>query len=231
MPSDKDYKETKQIMSGNTKMKSEFRELADWIDKTFNVKTINIIYDTINNGTQPRLEICFEFEKEKVKFKSKNGLTYDSEKQIGLKLEEILEEKRILENEEIFSVVKKSNTLKYKTENIWIIYGAFEPIAKIEATQNISQDDIIKLKEKLNNKDIWKISNALSRTTFFLYTDKQLKKYKNSKELKKWEDNYFELLKLYDEFGYFKRDDFKIYLDSKENFDANYQSNWYYYYK
>lgn len=41
----------------------------------------------------------------------------------------------------------------------------------------------------------------------------------------------FDILKQYDIFKYFERRTFKISLDSKENFDKNYQSNWYYYYK
>jgi len=54
----------------------------------------------------------------------------------------------------------------------------------------------------------------------------------NKSDIKEaWAKNYFQLLKQYDEFGYFKEDDFFIYLNSKENFDTNYESNWYYYYK
>ena len=48
MPSDKDYKETKQIMLGKKVMQPEFKPLAEWIDKTYGVKTINIFYDTID---------------------------------------------------------------------------------------------------------------------------------------------------------------------------------------
>ena len=48
---------------------------------------------------------------------------------------------------------------------------------------------------------------------------------------KEWADKYFEILNVYDKFGYFKRDTFEIYLDSKENFDKNYTGSWWYYYK
>jgi hypothetical protein len=44
-------------------------------------------------------------------------------------------------------------------------------------------------------------------------------------------EKYFEILKPYDEFNYFKKETFSVNLDSKENFDNNYESNWYYYYK
>jgi hypothetical protein len=66
---------------------------------------------------------------------------------------------------------------------------------------------------------------------FEKYTTEQLKKYQDSELHKKWNEQYFDILKKYDEFGYFKRDFYSVFLDSKENFDKNYESNWYYYYK
>ena len=38
-------------------------------------------------------------------------------------------------------------------------------------------------------------------------------------------------LKEYDEFNVVKSEEFILRFDSKENFDNNYESNWYYYYK
>ena len=70
-----------------------------------------------------------------------------------------------------------------------------------------------------------------SRATFFLHTDELLKLYENSSIKKEWADKYFEVLNVYNEFGYFKRDTFEIFLDSKENFDKNYEGRWFYYYK
>ena len=79
--------------------------------------------------------------------------------------------------------------------------------------------------------DLWEISRAFTSTTFFLYTDEQVKKYSNTETHQKWSEQYFRLLKQYDEFDYYKEEYFSVYLDSKENFDTNYESNWYYYYK
>ena len=59
----------------------------------------------------------------------------------------------------------------------------------------------------------------------------KLQKYQNSESLAKWKDWYYQILETHDEFGYFKKDGFYFELDSKENFDQNYESNWYYYYK
>ena len=233
MPSDKDYKETKQIMLGKKVMKPEFKPLADWIDKTYGVKTINIFYDTIDKGTRPRLEICFEHPKEKTQFKGPNSFNVDSEKQkaIGKKFKETLKEQGLIQDSGLFGLFKKQATSKYKTENIWVIYGDFESIARIEANERVPEQKIKELKTEFDSKDIWEISRASSGATIFLHTDEQVKKYENSQEHKRWTDEYFKLLSQYDEFGYFKRELFSVCLDSKENFDNNYESNWYYYYK
>jgi hypothetical protein len=234
MPFDKEYKATKQIMLGKEAMNPDFRELADYIDQTFGVKTINIIYDTFDKEKRPRLNICFEFENEKQSFNENNGnFNFDSKKQklIAGKFKETVKEQNTFKQNGLFDFFIKSQKEKYKTDNVWVYYSAFEPIARIEANENVPKNQIVQLKKELNNNDLWEISRAFSGTTFFLYTDKQVKYYENSEARKLWADKYFELLEPYNEFGYFKRDTFNVYIDSKENFDNNYDSSWYYYYK
>lgn len=234
MPSDKDYKETKLIMSGKKEMNPDFKPLADWIDNKFNVKTINCKYDTIDKGTRPRLGVFFETAREANSF-HKNGqfTNFDSkkQKQIADKFQQTLIEQGLIKRKKLIDIIKSSPSSKYKTKNIWIYTSAFEPIAKTEANERIPQDKILELKREFNNEELWEISRAFSGTTFFFYTDEQVKKYENSDTVKNWTDKYYELLTQYDEFKYFKKDSFSIYLDSKENFDNNYESNWYYYYK
>lgn len=234
MPSDKEYKATKQILLGKATINPDFVDLANFIDTTFGVKTINIIYDTIDKEKRPRLNICFEFEREKQSFNENGGhFNFDSKKQqiIANKFKQTLKEQKIVKEKRLFDFLTKSQNKKYKTDNIWVFYSAFEPIARIESNENIPQSKVDQLKNEIDNKDLWEISRAFSGTTFFLYTDEQAKRYENSETRKIWADKYFNILEPYNEFGYFKRDNFSIYLDSKENFDNNYESNWYYYYK
>lgn len=72
--SDKEYIQTKRIILGTNKIKDKFIPLAEWIDKTYDVKTINIIYDIQDNKT-PRIQTCFEYESEMKKF-STNDISY-----------------------------------------------------------------------------------------------------------------------------------------------------------
>ena len=212
-PSDKSYQDTKKIMLGKEEMNPDFKPLADFIDHKFNVKVINIIYDTIESG-HPRLEICFEFEHESDSFNinRKRYTAFDEKKQ------QMIAEK----------FVQLTDNKKYNTKDILIIYSAFQPVAMIEAAEKISLE---KFQKQLDNRDIWTISRLFMGVTIFLYTDEQLKYYESSPIKKEWADRYFDLLKTHDRFGYFHREKFDIYLDSKENFDNNYNSNWMYYYK
>ncbi len=233
-PSDKKYKLTKQIMLGKTTMNPDFLPLADFIDKTFDVRTINIVYDTIEKGTRPRIGIYFEFEREKQSFNENNGVAkFDIKKQkvIAEKFKQTIIEQGLIKKKGLFDFWTKSEKGKYQTENIWVYYSAFEPIARDEANESVPQNKVTQLKKELDCNDLWEISKCFSGTTFLLYTDEQVKQYETSETRKMWADKYFDILERYDEFGYFKRDKFNIYLDSKENFDNNYESNWFYYYK
>jgi len=199
-------------MLGKAKMNPDFKKLAEYIDQTFAVKTINIIYDTINKGT-PRLDICFEFENEYNQFYSNYKFNSIKQKKIADKFEQLVDGE------------------KYITKNAWVVFSNFEHVAKIETIDSISVKEVEEFKKQLNHNDLWTISKLFTATTFFLYTQEQVKLYENSPIKTEWENKYFDIVKQYDEFGYFKRESFKIYLDSKENFDTNYDSNWYYYYK
>ena len=212
-------------MLGEAKMNPNFRELADFIDQTFGVKTINIVCDNINRKKRLRLEIYFEFEQERSKFRINNEVfKFDRKKQeiIADKFIKTLKEPKIEKG--LFSIFTKFRNRKYKPENIFVGYSAFKSEAKMEANKKIPYTQIVQLQEELDCKDLCSISRFFSAPTFFLYTNNQARFYKNSEIIKIWTDKYFELLEPYNDFGYFERDKFEIYLDSKENFENNYES-------
>jgi hypothetical protein len=233
LPSDKEYTQTKRIILGTERMRPEFVPLAEWIDKTFDVRTINIVYDTLDNKT-PRIQICFEYEKEKNKFLTHDISYFDKSKQkvIGQKFSEIIKHQGLSKNNSSISNIFGLNKNGiYLTDNVFVIYGAFEPVAKLEATYKITQKQTEEFIKSFNNKDIWTISIGFTIPTFFVFTDEKVKEYEKREIKSAWADKYYDFVKPFDEFNYFKRTDIQVYIDSKENFDKNYESNWYYYYK
>lgn len=229
--SDIDYLETKLIKQGKKELEPPLRDLAEWIKKEFNVNVINIHYDYIQNE-RPRLGIILEFKTDERKF-YKDNYNYDHKKQLAIseKFNEIL----ILKGNNskanfLFKWLKKESSIKYDTKDIFVSFNSFEPIAREEANNRIAEEKIQELKNKLN-KDLWLISRFFSSTTFFFFTDDQVKEHSVDGSLDIFKEAYFNLLKPYDEFDYINKENFSIYIDSKENFDKNFKSNWYYYYK
>jgi hypothetical protein len=232
VPSDKDYKLTKKIKKGEGKINPEFVGLAEWIKDEYKVEVLNIIYDLIDDREKrPRLTIIFEFQRDGQKFRDGDVGNFDSEKQriIGQKFDQFVNNNPAKAS--IIERMFRGSESKYDTRNIWVVFTSFEPIAKNEANSNIPESEVKNLKKELASEDIWEISRSFGYTTFFLYTDAQVKEYENSHARKLWTQKYFDILERYNEFGYFKRHSFSVFLDSKENFDKNYQSNWFYYYK
>jgi hypothetical protein len=235
MPSDKDYKVTKLIKQGKRQMNSDFDGLANWIFETYNVKPINILYDEFRgykNILRPRLQIVFEYEKEERGFRDEQ-FNFDENKQVPIKakFEQTLIEKGLLKESTVWDFFKKIESAKYRTDDLWVIFSAFDRIAQDEANSAIPEEEIEKLKNDIDNPDLWLISKFSRYVIFFFYTDNQIETYSLNGLKQAMTDKYFDILKKYDEFDYFKRDQFSIKLDSKENFDNNYQSNWFYYYK
>jgi hypothetical protein len=230
VPSDTDYKETKRIKQGKAALNSAFKPLADWIDKAYKVKVLNIYYDTpkgVHNQPFPRLNVIFEHLEEELKFRDGVLGNFHSDKQqiIGAKFEELLNN----QPEGAGLLNKLSNRNKFDTGGLLVIFNAFKPVAKDEANENIPQTEIDQLKAELNNPDIWKIARFFAGTTFFFYTNRQAELAKSNGYVEQLTDKYFQVLKRYDEFNYFDRNTFSISADSKENFDNNFESNWYYY--
>lgn len=230
MPSDKEYKATKQIKLGQAAMSSDFEELALYVEKMYGVKPLNIIYDTMYDKS-PRLMICFELAKDASKFRDGNG-NFDTgrQKDIADKFRSIVRLKESTQKKGLFGFWQRISST-YRTNNTFVYFAAFEPIAKIEANENLTKSDIEIIQRRLDVENIWLISPMFSGITFFVYTNEQLKRYEDSSEKRQWADAYFDVLERYNEFGYFKRERFGVALDSKQNFDENYSSNWYYYYK
>ena len=207
---DNDFQQTKRVLLGQESMNKEYAQLADFIQERFSVQVINVICakgeDSIN------LTLWFKYENE-VNYFYKGRFVVDSRKR-----------------NTILNKFKQIANIENKADSIYLSYQAFETLAKEEANNSITQLEILELKEKLHCNDLWDISRCLANVVFFLYEDKQVRQYTERGFIDIWSEMYLGLLNRYDEFGFFTKENFHVKLDSKENFDTNFNSNWYYYY-
>jgi hypothetical protein len=231
---DKEYQNAKLIKQGRRKIEPKFENLAKWISDKYNVNVIDICHELMTNMDKIRVGIAVEFYQDYVKFKEddERWSNYDEkiQNEIAEKYIELISNVLRLKSEKKFlGLIEKPKQLK--PSDIFVSTSAFEPIAREEVNTKIPEKQIEKLTSSLNSSQIWTISRCFESATLFVFTKKQKAELENSTDLKQIEDKYFALLKEYDEFNYLDRDKFKIGIDTKQNFDDNYESNWYYYYK
>lgn len=214
--SNREYKSTKRIKQGKKCLRGPFADLAEWIASTRNVTVLNVIYDRANSMHEPRLQVILEHPGEVRKFRS--GFNFDRRQQNAIK-------------RKFLRLIGSDDTHDFDTDGLFVVFSAFSPIAREEADSQIEESEVDALKAQIDNPDLWEISRSFSTVTFFFYTDKQKQRYEDQGKKKEYAGLYFDLLEPHDEFGYLKRSKYKVNFDSKQNFDENYDSNWYYYYK
>jgi hypothetical protein len=215
-PSDRDYKQTKLIKAGTKNLLPPFKELANWMAEQYRgVTVLNVYYDKITPGNRPRLSIIFERERDRQKFRTGSHGNYDpvAQAKVAAKFTDILADRRIS---------------KFNTDELFVIFSAFEPVARVEANWKVTRKQLSQLKRVLDNPAIWQIRPSWDHVVFLFYKDAQLRTSEDS-DRTLYADSYSKLLDQYDEFGYFREQPISVFFDSKENFDANYQGNWYYY--
>lgn len=213
-PIDESYKLTKLIKQGKEIPNTDFAILATWIDKTYHVKTLNIIYDKIDLEKRPRLQIILENSETFFK----NNFAYEDEVKV-----------RVLNQ---FKELLLINDLsrKYKTDKIFACFIDFEEAAKTEVRWNIPLHTIEEFQATLNIKEVWKVyPETFYSITVFLYKNEHVENFLKNGIKEYLNKRCFELLKNYDEFDYYQKDQFSILLESKDNFDQIYNSNWFNY--
>ena len=112
-------------------------------------------------------------------------------------------------------------------------YSEAEQVYNEDLSNNFRNKEIkelIKTYKKENNK-IWEIHMNSNYITVFFETESQIQEYSKTVIFDKMKTEYYEIIKEIDEFRLFKIENLSLSFDSKENFDKNYESNWYYYYK
>jgi hypothetical protein len=228
---DPDYLDSKLVKQGVKKLDPIFQELADWINQKFDTPVLNIYYDKIDvDKNRPRLSIIFEYYQSVEKFRDQIG-NYETEKQnlIANQFRHVLKSKLIPSRSFFDRLFKKSYASQFDTDRLLVIFTAFEPIAREEVNHKIPQAEIDNLKQELTSKNVWEIYREFATTTYFFYTDKQIEDYKADGTTQMMTQQYFDILKKYYEFDYIKPDTYFLTFDSKENFDKNFESNWFWY--
>ena len=215
VPSDIAYQQTKQLKISGAAIPSPYGELADWINARYGVRVLNIILDTIEPDSRPRLNIVLEWEEDQRKFLGQ-FLNYDKDAQLGVQ-------------KQFAFLTERAEHESGQLPGLLVIFSAFEPVAIVEANTRVTEAEIERLKNVLADPELWKIRKNFHGAAFFYFTDAQLKSHQAMGTREIYAREYSRLIRPYDQWGYIQKRGAAVSLDSKENFDTNYKANWFYY--
>ena len=228
---DPGYQTTKRIKQGLQTIDPRFAPLATWIAQEYGVSVINIQKDFMTHNKMLRLLICVDSSANMATFnESKNrwgGFDALKQTRVATKYIELAAKRKAVINLQFWSFFGRMPN----SRDIFVAFSCFEDGALMEANESIPQEKITDLLTIFKDDRIWLISRCFSSATLFVFTDAQKTALKDGVIFNTIERRNFELLKEYDEFDYWKKELFQLGMDSKQNLDENYQSNWFYYYK
>ena len=180
----------------------EFQHLIDWIKSEFDIVVYNVIYDTMRFKDKTLLNIILKREDDQEEFHKKVGVE---------------------ENSKVTSYFESyyRDSDKYNSQGIHVDTETFESAYKFRLSKNLglAKDYLIK-----KYSEIWHIDLFIYTFFTFTYKDEQIEQFKQ--QINELSEQIYEILKPFDEFNFLEISDIKIHLDSKENFDRNYDGNW-----
>jgi hypothetical protein len=192
-------------------LKKDYEEIIKYISETYNLNIHKISFTLLTYQTKKLIR--FEIKLDKYPLNHFEYLDL-----IGKEITLYITEKEFeLQN-------------KYKAEEIFTFFSSFEQEEQ-ERIYSHLPNELNFLKQSINNKDIWIIKNVFyTRIVVFFYSNYQLpdktEKERISNILKEY---IFSSLKKFDINNILDKNEIIIEFDTKENFDTNFESNWYFY--
>lgn len=211
---DPEYKDTLEVKRKEKKLPEISQRLISWINKEYEVQAINIYFDKNIPDDRPRIQVIFDNAEDKAKF-LENGIgNYLREKQKSISVQyiELVKELGLKES--------------HQTDNVFVCYSEFSSINKSNIYNSVPKDRLGELFEKYKNQHVWQIQVYGSGLIVFFYTNNEKNNPDNDTMIENLQNEYFSLIKPFDEFGYLSKTWVK--KESKEDFDNIYEGNWFY---
>jgi len=234
LPSDPGFDEVRRIRRGEERLPAVFDAFVDRFTKTFGIAPLALTTDTVAMGesrqSTPRLGVVLERTAEALFFHQEGGFNFDRAKQA--------EVARIFgETAPRFGVAGRFGLPWGRrrvdwAEDLFVYFTEFEQAATWAAHGEVVGAELDGFVAALGLGDqFWCTQRFAGPPIVFVHTDAQAERLRADDVRERWADLYFPLVHAHDEFGYVTREEILIEVDSRESFERDYQSNWYYYFK
>ena len=234
VPDDPDYQSAKRVRRGEARIDPAFSGFVDRFRGAFGVPPLALNFDIVGKpggGKMPRLGVVLERSAQHQSFLAGEYQNYDPEKQDSI-VRMLVESTAKGDLRKAYGLSPlRSRQFDWASE-IFVYFEDFERTAKWDAHEQVQGEELESFLRALELGDqFWCTERFSGPPIVFVFTEKQAQDLRESDVQETWADLYFPIVQRHDEFGYLLREEIFIQVDSKQNFDENYSSNWYYYFK
>jgi len=233
-PRDPDYLRVKRIKQGRCRVDPVYDAFIEGFRDRYGVSPLAVLLDTVSPprelGRTPRLGVVLERTDQYRAF-VRGPFRPEKYKQQAVAIL-FTESLRGADLPAMFGFPRSERHAGVRADEIFVYIADFERVAKWEVHDLVAGCELEDFTASLAIGDqFWCIQRFAGPPIVFVHTDEQAGTVRASALPVTWADTYFEIAKRHDEFGYLTRSEIAIQVDSKENFEANYSGNWYYYFK
>jgi hypothetical protein len=233
-PRDRDYLRVKQIKQGERRVDPVYDAFIEGFRERYGVSPLAVLLDTVSRprgqARTPRLCVVLERTDQYRAF-VQGPFRPDKYKQQAVAIL-FAESLRGTDLPAMFRFPRSEQHARVRADEIFVYFADFECVAKREVHDLVAGCELEDFTASLAIGDqFWCIQRFAGPPIVFVHTDEQARTVRASARPVTWADTHFEIAKRHDEFGYLNRSEIAIQVDSKENFEANYSGNWYYYFK
>ena len=207
-----------KIKLGKAALQAPERQLCEWIAAYYVApRPINAHFDTIHDGTLPRLNIIFDRRGDGASFHKKDGSGYNTRKQ-----------KRVLKAARELGVLDRLEP--DEQDKTLVIFSEFENAVRAEAAAAITEADVGTIRSAMPGPSVWLVSRIFGCAIVFFETNSEMKSSAGKRAQDAWRKALQSKSRDYDSCRYFDADPLKVHFDSRENSEKIYNGNWRAYY-
>lgn len=213
------YTAVRNAKLGVSSLSQTLEQLRVSISEHYSISVLHIVYDRIDIGPhaeRPRLNIIV-----------------DTAADFNVVHKDQFTPKRNVQNtiRRHFAKIVRENSADYDTENVHVVFVDFSAEAMGHAARQFRDAHSDAVVRQFRDASVWTITGMDMHTIVFYLCDSDVSENERSGCSQSIIEHCFDLVQAYDEFRYFTLSTFPISFDSKQRFDREYNSNWFYYFR
>jgi hypothetical protein len=223
------------VRRGHMEVHPGFRDLQDAVEREFGARPLDVGFEAVTITPDPRMRLKLVFERSEDYHRY-----YVRDEQHNLDQRVIANTLRLFREfgpPEIVESMKprRSWLLGRATRpHVFIAAMDFESAYVMEVLGAVTDEALHSWETTLLPQGVfWCTARSGTGGTpvVFTYTEEQARWCRDSGQPTTWSASYFEAARENDEFGLLLPKHCDVRVDSKENFDNNYESSWFYYWR